>query len=158
VPLIYPGDVSGDIWRNFPPSISQFRAFRSSEAASDFLTALGYNNKIDTVEEIDLDNIRKWAANPEFKKVNLRELEQFEGVLNTYFLEVEKHLPDDIDMDVISSLMNEIFNEPKLACLKYPDTFLVTEEELQIKINNVILKQYYQNLIRHFERVVCLSE
>jgi hypothetical protein len=158
IPLIYPGDTSTGNWRNFPLSMSQLYAFRSSEAARDFLNALGYGNKIDAIVEINLDNIRQWASNPEFEKVELSELEQLEGLLNTYFVEVEKQLPDDIDIDGIPALMGEIFYEPKLVLSKGCDPSLITGDELQRKANNRKLKNYYQALIRHFERVVHLDD
>jgi hypothetical protein len=159
VPLIYPGDISTGIWRNFPPSISQLRAFRSSETARDFLNALGYGNKIDAIVKINLDNIRQWASNPEFEKVALSDLEQLEGLLNTYFVEVEKHLPDDVDTEEVPALLGEIFYEPKLAQLKLADASIATDDnELQRKINNPKLKTYYLALIRHFERVVYLND
>jgi hypothetical protein len=105
-----------------------------------------------------MDNIRRWASNPEFEKVSLSELEQLDGLLGTYFVEVEKHLPDDFDSTATTPLLSQVFCEPKLAHLKFPDASVPTEEELQRKINNPILKKHYQTLIQHFERVMYLND
>lgn len=156
VPVIYPGDTSTGVWRNFPPSTSKLDAFVSISAARDYLGSLGYGYNIDTVIDINLDNVRQWAENPDFAGIDLDELELLDGLVTTYSLEAEQNLPCEVDMQTLYPLWQKVFEEPKRALYKLPNAPVVTEEELQQRINNPVLKKHFLTLIQYFERVVHL--
>lgn len=159
VPLVYPADMSTGSPRNlFAISpMDRLHVFKSIHAAQQIAAWLGCNNEIKLSIKIDMDKIILWARNPISSNINLAELENLEGLVVSIFTELDMRHPDDIDTDVILPLTQEIFYESRLAQYKHPGEPAVSQEDLQRKINNPILKKYYQTLIQHFKRVMYLN-
>jgi len=158
----------------FPISVKRLHTFKSIELAQSFIEQWEHNAKIYSVIEIDLNRIRQWAESKniqiispvgllldfnspypylvKFHELSFGELEHFSDLLTSYFERVENKYPDDIALNVVYKLLMEIFYDQRMARLNGMPT--LTDDDIQIKINNPILKKYFITLIKHFERVI----
>jgi len=160
VPIVFRLDNSTGLSCTLLPTMpkSKLHLFGTQQEALCEVQSRGLESNLESLLAINVDKISQWANNPAPTPVSLTDLENFEGLMGSVFCEIDEPSPEHINYSVIAPLMNEVFYEPKLKSLKYPNEHVVSEKVLQFKINNSISKKYYQTLIQHFERVMFKAE
>ncbi len=156
VPIIYGMDESTGQDYHLLPILpkDKLHAFSSIEKTQQIVKSMGYDSKVNSVEKIDLDKIYNWVNQQKTAHVNIEELELFRGLMISVSLEKNDDKIEKIDHYGINPLAEEIFLNPKLAKYEQLNMPKVSQEELQEKANTPRLKDYFRELLIHFDRIV----